>query len=475
MTCTDIMPAITKTAGALTYALMLAADDETGHLLISDNAAHRVLITDYDGKVTGRTVPGKFRFPNQPFWLSAGEAAIPDTNHHRIVRLAVKNGQFDGQLGEFPAAITPYSRIGRVLPMDAKRGENGQWWILIAQHGMKNADLIRFDDQGHATGRIDLGPDSDPYSIALSDNDILVADPARPALLRVSSTDSGARISEFGDAAFRQDMAQIVRDRAFWSKVRIAAQALCVLGPVFGVLLLLLMGEPLAVPVSAVAPPENTARAEVEGIHWIGLQPAYVRRASAMLGLHVTLSILTIVLILWAMMMIRLPTPGARQSLALFAVICIALVADVLFSLYAIIRGAWRRRLGTDGEKLLFDSGRRPPHVESHAFSDCITNGRALLIGKRLIPLYVRRKECFDRQALEAYLLSRMPRSSFVSQGEFMRRALQNGNHAMWLVSILLFCIVVFGLMELFFPEVAALLKTILLQALTAPFGKALP
>ncbi len=158
--CTDITPVITKTAGAPTYALMLAADDATGRLLISDNAGHRVLITDFDGNVLDRSSKNRFRFPNQPSWLSADEVVIPDTDHFRIVRIGVKENQLEMQRGEFSTAGLSVARFGHFGPMDVLRDGQGLWWALIASPGMKNADLVRFDAGGTPLSRIELGDDT---------------------------------------------------------------------------------------------------------------------------------------------------------------------------------------------------------------------------------------------------------------------------------------------------------------------------
>ena len=87
--CTDITPAVTSTAGAPTYSMMIAVNDAAGRLLISDNGGHRVLLADFDGNVLDRSTPAAYRYPNQPTWIAADKIAVPDTNHHRIVSVSI--------------------------------------------------------------------------------------------------------------------------------------------------------------------------------------------------------------------------------------------------------------------------------------------------------------------------------------------------------------------------------------------------
>lgn len=466
--CIDITPSIAKTAGAPRYALMLAANDANKQLLISDNAAHRVLLADYDGKVLDRSRQGEFYFPNQPGWLGADEAVIPDTNHHRIVRYAVKDGRLAGRLDEFATDDAEFSRAGRIWPMDAQRDGKGQWWVLNAQNGMKNADLIRFDGEGRAIGRVDLGTGSDPTAIALTDDGLLVADPVRPALLLVSFAGDDIRVADFGDAAFRQDMERIARERAFWSRVRLAAQLLCVLGPLLGILVLWRMGERLAPAASAIKRPENIEPAPVEGIYWISMKPRYVRTARIFSGMLAVLSIIAQVALF------RLASHGTAPNTFRTYLFLLPYPAFTIFFIYLSVRGlpSWRLRMGTDGKKLLVDAGGDASRTDIHEFADCATDGEWLLLGKRIVGLRTPAMECFDRHEVEIYLISRMPKSSLVSRAELIRRGLQRGNAALWFAVILISIVIAIELFSLFFPGIAAELKKNLISAVAHLFGK---
>jgi hypothetical protein len=236
--CADITPAIAKSAGPTSYAVMLAADDATGRLLISDNAGHRILITDFDGNVLDRTVRNVFIYPNQPSWLSADEIVIPDTDHFRVARFAVKDNKLGEQLSQFSTAGLAVTRFGRTGPMDVVRDGQGLWWALIAMPGMVNADLVRFDGGGTPLARIDLGKDTDPTAIALAGEALIVAEPLRARLTKVSSAASGYRTEAFGDAAFEADLEVLRKERILWARLRMLGQMMCVLGPLIAIFLL---------------------------------------------------------------------------------------------------------------------------------------------------------------------------------------------------------------------------------------------
>jgi hypothetical protein len=491
-TCTDLTPAIHKTAGPTRFALMLAVENKTKQLLIADNGGHRLLLSDVDGNILDVSAPRAFRFPNQPSWISDNEIAVPDTNHHRIAVLAVKDGKLAEQRAEFFTGGGRFGRAGRIWPMDAQRARDGTWWVLNAQDRMRNADLVRFDAAGNAVARVDLGDKSDPTAIAISGNDLLVAEPLRPALLRIPLAGVDPRAQPFGDTAFQDELRQLANERALWTKVRVGAQIAIVLGPLLGLFLLWRMGEPLTMskPRTRRAPlqrPENTEPAAVHGWHWLTADPRARRRLRWLMGGHLTLVLIALGMFHWWFVG-SLPASGVRQAGLVIRLFDIIMAVIVVFDLFMIVRGPanLRIRLGTDGQNLLLDRGGKPNDIivnndtngtggdiESYPLAAIATDGRQLLAGRHLIPISTPLGARFDRDEVTAYLLARMPQSAFVSPVEFVRRALQNGNRTMWALIVFLFAVVMSQVVALLFPALAAAWKAKLVHGVAMLCGVA--
>ena len=468
-TCTDLTPTIAKTAGPTTHALMLAAEGSTRRLLVSDNGGHRLLLIDFDGNVLDVSPPGAFLFPNQPLWLSPDEVAIPDTNHHRIVTMRVKDDKLTNLHAEF-LAIGELGRHGRTWPMDVQRAPDGTWWVLNAQNRMSNADLVQFGPSGKMLARVDLGEQSDPTAIAIDGNELLVAEPTRAALLHVPLTGANLHPQPFGDDAFQGELARLDRQHTLWTRIRIGAQIIAILVPLLGVFLLWRMGEPLTSSRTPLRRPENVTPLPVHDHQWLTVTPAFRRRQRWLLGGHLLLVLIVIAAIHWGFVG-TLPTSGAQSIRTIVLLFDIIMAGVIVIDIVMIVRlpTSARLRLGTDGENLLLDrAGDGSAGIERYPLASVATDGRQLLAGRHLIQLATPFGARFDKAALDGYLLSRMPPSAFVSPLEFIRQALQNGNRIMWVLVILTLAFVSAQVAALLFPALAAAWKAKLAHTLAA-------
>ena len=471
-TCTDLTPVVAKTGRATAHALMLAADWTGNRLVVSDNAAHRLLLMDFDGNVLDRSVPRRFLFPNQPSWLSSDEIAIADTNHHRIVTVGINDSRIAEERNTFATDTNRYQRPGRTWPMDAQRDRDGRWWVLNAQNGMRNADLLRFDSDGKPLARVDLGVTSDPTAIALIGADVLVADPLHARLIRVSQAAAGFAQQAFGDAAFQSELRQLASDRIMWSRTRIAAQIMLVVGPLAGIFLLWRLGEPLVQSVARVKRPAGVEPRPVNGVHWLAVNPRFGRRIRWLWLTHLVLCVAATGVIYFWIDAISQPSFAAALW-TIFWIFAGVMGIIILFDLYMMVRGSasTRIRLGTDGQVLLLGRKRALEQVERYPFASVATNGRQLLAGRHLVQLSSVVGVRFDREELAGYLLARMPNSAFVSAAEFLRRALQNGNRSIWFVMIVIVGLVALELLSILFPDLVAAWKTALSHALMSLMG----
>jgi hypothetical protein len=450
--------------GPTEYALMVAADEQRGRWYFSDNATHRLILTDADGKVLDVSAPGRVRHPNELVVEKPGELMVVDTDHRRLVRIPVERDVFGPDLWEMKTDSS-LSRPGRYLPMDLAQSPEGNWWVLIAREGMKDSDLVLFGSDGKPLKRVDLGPDSDPTRIASVPGGLLVADPTRATLSRVSAKDGS--VAPWGDAAFQAELDGLRASRSLWRTLRLAAQALIVVVPLMGILALWRLGERLPVPAQAPVP---QAPQPVSGIRWLEVLPEFRKRARR---LAITMLVViggTSIAMLYAFASVF---QGLPQRLQLFGLAILGLAALVPVVLLVRPPRSWRTRLGTDGKRLLLDLG--DGKVRGYPFEAVVASGgRQLLAGHRLIPLRLGhgQQPLFDEKELAGYILSRIPPSNRVNALELSMRALRAGNReTRWGIAALVIVFALIALSELY-PEVSAEARKAALDLLSAGPGR---
>jgi hypothetical protein len=250
--------------------------------------------------------------------------------------------------------------------------------------------------------------------------------------------------------AFQSELKAVLRDHAFWSRMRTVGQLICIFAPLLGIFLLWRLGESIPVTMPTVERPENVQPNAVAGIHWINELPGLQRRRRVLLAVHLMSTVGLTVGLYWWSSTKAIPM-NMQEKLAWLIGIC--MLSIVLIDLYLILHGtpSWRMRVGTDGNKLLLDHGKGEKFVEAYPFTAVITNGRELLVGRHLIPLRTPMGLRFDRDEIAGYVLARMPKSSYVSAPEFVRRTLQGGNRPMWAVVILSAALILFLSFSRFF------------------------
>jgi hypothetical protein len=465
--CTSITAKIAAAVGPTAHALMIAADEKRRRFYVSDNANHRLILLDFDGKVLDVTAPRRVLYPNELAVERSGQLVVVDTTHRRLVRIPVERDAFGPDLWQMKTD-TDLARLGRRLPMDLAPSTDGGWWVLIARDGMKEGDLILFGDDGKATKRIDLGPDSDPTQIAIVPDGLLVADPTRATLTRLAP--DGSVAGPWGDPAFQAELDGLRASRSSWRALRLAAQILLVAFPLGGVFLLWRLGErlpiapPLAVPASP-APVES-------GIHWLEVRPEFRRRARKILVVQLagiwSLSIAAVVIFVWgAVEVFALTWRDFLRPEAIF--ILATLVAATLVPVVLLVRvpRTWRMRMGTDGRRFFLDPGNGK--VEEHSFSALATwNGRQLLVGTRLIALRLGAGPLFAEEDLRGYVFARIPPSGRVDPGRLFVRALGQGSRELWGIVIVLAIGGLFLVLPTLYPAMAAYFKAIAMHLMSA-------
>ncbi len=457
--CATITAKIAGAVGSTAHALMIAADEKRSRFYISDNANHRLILLDFAGKVLDVTAPRRLLYPNELAVEKSGQLVVVDTTHRRLVRIPVEGDAFGPDLWQMKTDNS-LARPGRRLPMDLALSPGGGWWVLIARDGMKEGDVVLFGVDGNAVKRIDLGPDSDPTQIAIVPDGLLVADPSRATLTRIAP--DGSVAGPWGDSVFQAELDGLRASRSAWRALRLAAQILLVALPLAGVFLLWRLGERLPVRPRLVVPASPTP---VEGgIHWLEVRPEFKRRARKMLiGMLAGIWILSIgagVVFAWAW------RGFSGLALTVFlATLAVAALAPLPFLIW--MPRAWRIRLGTDGRLFFFDPGNGK--VEEHSFSAlAISNGRQLLVGRRLLALRLGPGPLFAEEDLRSYVFARIPPSGRLDPVRFFLRALDQGSRELWWAVIIVAICALFLVLPTLFPGIAAYFKTIAAQLLSA-------
>ena len=443
--CASITAGFAAAVGPTAHALMVAADEERGRFYISDNANHRLILADFDGKVLDVTAPRRVLYPNELALDKSGELVVVDTTHRRLVRIAVDRDTFGADLWEMKTD-SQLSRLGRRLPMDVARAPDGKWWVLVARDGMKEADLIVFGADGDALQRIDLGAYSDPTQIATVSDGLLVADPTNASLTRVAP--EGTVAGPWGDAAFQSELDALRVARSLWRALRLAAQLLIVAIPLAGIVLLWRLGErlPTRPQIAVPASPTPVER----GIRWLEVLPQFRQRARRLL---LALSALMWLLTLASAWIVSMIWEGLKRPESTLVVLFFAAFALAPLVLLIVVPRMWRMRLGTDGGRFFFDPGNGK--VEEYSFSALAVSGMQLLVGRRLVPLRLGAGPLFAEEELAGYILARIPPSGRVDAFRLFVRALDQGSRDLWWALIVLAILAAILLLPKIFPGVA--------------------
>jgi hypothetical protein len=134
--------------------------DSVGRLLVAEYSQNAVLALDIDGR-TAFAFDGTFDRPHMARALPGGDVIVADTWKNRLQRFDAAGKVLDDQVAAAacPVAIDP----------DATRG-----WLVTA---WGDNCVLRFDERGRCTGRLQAPPLDKPYDARwLSGDRVAVAD-----------------------------------------------------------------------------------------------------------------------------------------------------------------------------------------------------------------------------------------------------------------------------------------------------------
>lgn len=403
--------------GETRHALMLAIDEAAGRIAVSDNAGHRLLLLDMNGRLLDATPRGRFLHPNGIAFLPDGTILVSDTDRMALVQVAVGRDRIGAGLESFMVHVGPL-RAGRHHPMEFAPTADGKWWVLVAAEGMRDADLMIHQPLGVPRHRVDLGPRSDPTDVVPFASGVLVAEPIRVDLLEVSR--DGGKVQPFGAPEFRAELDATRRKHALWTIARDFGPVGMAALPVLCVLVLWARGMRAGHITGAIRredlPPPATLEA---GVTWLQYDHRYLQRLKR--TMNALLAASAVALFALVIVLAR-SSPGLPTTTIGLMVAGIALCLAAMYFL--------RRRgvepphwIGVDGSALVLRT--KGGDVRRVSLEEVRTDGRLLVAGPTVIAYRTWAGDTFLGRQIESVVLSRLPPEAWLKPMQFWLWALR--------------------------------------------------
>lgn len=405
-----------------------ALDVSRGRIYVSDNGGHRLLITDATGKILASTsANAEVVFPNQVQSYAPGELTVADTNHSRIVTFDIAGDRIGKVVREFPIRTSGVGRPGRVWPFGMARLPDGRFWVMAARDGMKDADVVLFDASGRALRRIDLGPDSDPFAIALWNGTMVVGD-ARNYRLQAFDAD-GSRLRDIRDPGFEAELRQVHVAAEAWRGHRFHATIAMVVFPIVGVIVLWRMGVPITAPSrQPIARPTGITAGPASELRWLQVDAEFAKlraRNLVAMAFVVVVVVAALFFLLYFAAKGKPLGPAHLARLSLMAIVSIGVVGALSWIAISQRKHAGLSQVGVSARGLHLRT--RPWHGLGDPVAgvpvpwrDVYFDGRrlfadgfsAVLVKPPMGP------EMFTREVLEREVLARIPAANFISSSK---------------------------------------------------------
>ena len=415
LTCRDL------TASAAKYVerpFDFFFDESTGRLFIADILRHRVLLQDPSGSdLRVLTKRGALKYPNALYVGDDGLLRVADTNHHRVAGLRLREDEATDS-GSSLDARSGLGRCGNIWPVAVVQGPEGDWWVLNADAGLRDADLIVYGAAGRPLRRIDLPQHAAPAALTRAGQRMLVAAPDNLQVYQVEPRGGG--VQPFGDAAFQ---AQLQRLRLQKERYRSLATGAFVAVVALALSVMVLAARVLRRRVGAYdgvgrRSPARLPMSRFAGVHWLQMtEQAKANVTRARRGLWAVL--LGLLVVVATLVVLYFGVPGARSKLpaddvrALLALSTAALI--LLWAMLFFVGRALRRRVGTDGSFLYFADHRGmavqvPPER-------VVYTGRQIAFGPLAVPLVAGPAlPCFAAQEFDRHLRPLLARAHRIGE-----------------------------------------------------------
>lgn len=291
-----------------------------------------------------------------------GHPWVADTDNRRIVELLpLEDGTF--VTAREHSAVNDLTIGERYYPMLIERGPDGHWWVAqAAEFTEAHSDLVIYDADEGAVAVVNLPVGAYATDLVVNEGNVLVTDLER---FTVYSVDGATRsVSEFGDAAFREHMADLQSQRAMYGRLNVLALVIIIVGAI-GMIFAVVRVTPReqrwskreTMPDLESAPLETPA---VKGIHWLERNP----KLGWMLKWYdrvFYLAFIALVACCLAMYFWAMPASGLENSRELaIGMVLMCLVIASFAPLVHFSKKVMNRGLGSDGRSvhLRLENGR---------------------------------------------------------------------------------------------------------------------
>ena len=357
--CTPVGKSATAKVRAQFKALV---DESSNRMFIADFAANRVWLQSLaDGEAHPLDTKTSLNYLNDIALDPSGRLWVADSGHRRIVALERKEDGAWEEARSFDAR-NRLAREGRDWPMMLAMAPDGNWWVTQPTSLGGQGDLLVYHPENGVQSRIELPGDAYPTDVASAGTAMLVTDMDRFKIYQVDV--STHAVSEFGDAAFRQEMSQAAERKGRY----LAYVDQSVIGMVaFGILMIVaaFWASPkeerrLVPPPAAVLKASDAPAPSLKEIYWLRRHPKTERilRWQKPLAYMVPLVMIAMTGAMYFVFIGAADTSSLTpEKLAKMDQIKMMLLVMAFFtaSLPILVNTAMRNlnhRLGTDGQRL---------------------------------------------------------------------------------------------------------------------------
>jgi hypothetical protein len=405
--------------GRFNLAVWIGANADGSRVVVSDNGAHRVAVLDAQGALLAHEGGqiGRFYFPAQPVWVGESDIWIAGADARRIERLEWHGSTlaFSGPVVATPAGDPVLA--GRTWSLALAPLGGGLWWAVIQRDMLRPGGLFRFSETQGFDREAALPPGSDLTAVARLSDGLLVADLHGSVLWRL--TLDGREARPFGDTVVAADLRETGREverLASWQRVLTWA---LVGGPLLGIVLLWMMGEPASGP-----PPLRAVAGGVLGSRQrVTLQPR--PRPAWWLWLEVSLGVVFAAALFMMWRVYAAPGMSERTTTGVRALVGLGMFMAVgtLVLAFWMARRQGTQRLEMEDGQIRWTIGDRL--IAQASLADCWTDGRSLVIGERQVLLVHGQRPVFDAEEVGRHVIAAIPPQQRVSSGQLQMHLLR--------------------------------------------------
>ncbi|MCG8427972.1 MAG: hypothetical protein MI754_11500 [Chromatiales bacterium] len=261
----------------------LNIDWDTDRVFLTDSSRHALKVYTTDGTLLTKT-DTQLKFPNQ-LLFNDDRLYVANTNRHELSVYTLTDGHLTKDTERsFKTDKTAFTSNN--FPASLLVTEE-EIWVINYTPSMANGEVIRFSHEGDPIDKLETPQDADLFSMASTDNQVLISDYHNSKIYRYSL--QGELLGEFKNGPLFQRIAEYQQARDshyFWMKFFIGLFVVALLGG-------MVIG--LRQSLAGYSPPPKPSLAEQDfdphspDIVWIEVLPKIKRMKSISIGMPIFL------------------------------------------------------------------------------------------------------------------------------------------------------------------------------------------